>query len=156
MEPSPDTSSTSPTSSQDQERTSKEDARRFVEQLRSAPAEQVMADVFSTLLTAAEVKLGRRDARLLIDVCAISLDHAGRYLSEELRKQVESMLGQLRLGQVSAESHLSEKGDASPNDLSEMPRPPATGARTEAPASRPSSASPSEPSPSSRLWVPGR
>jgi hypothetical protein len=147
---------TSPdTSSEDQREvpapTSEEDARRFVEQLRSTPADEILADVFSTLLTAAEVKLGRRDARLFIDLCTTMLEYADRYASDDLGKQVEKVLGQLRLGQVSAESQVLRKGNAEPNDLRSIPKPPATGAQGESPtAGRPSE------SPSSRLWVPGR
>ena len=106
-----------------------DDAREFVKQLRSAPAERIIADVFSTLLTAAEVKLGRRDARLFIDLCAALLQHAERYVSEDLDKQVESVLGQLRLAQVGAESRRGEKAESEPNDLSRTPTPSPAGAR---------------------------
>ena len=149
MDANPDTGSVDP--QEDAARTSEEDARKFVEQLRSTPAEQIITDVFSTLLTAAEVKLGRRDARLFIDLCTTTLEYAGRYVSDELGKQVENVLGQLRLGQVSAESQMVEKGNSEPNDLSRIPTPSATGARAEAPAGGRSTESPS-----SRLWVPGR
>lgn len=130
---------------------SEEDTRRFVEQLRSAPAEQVLTEVFSTLFTAAEVKLGRRDARLFIDLGAAMLDHAGAHLSDELRSQVEKLLGRLRFGQVSAEGQVAEKGEPEPNDLSRVPVPPAPASRAETP----SGGGPAE-SPASKLWVPGR
>ena len=149
MDSNPDTSSK--TEQEEPGGTSDEEVRAFVEQLRSAPAEQVIAEVFSTLLTAAEVKLGRRDARLFIDLCTSVLEDAGRYVSDELGKQVEKALGQLRLGQVSAESQMSHKGDSEPNDLSRAPTPPTTGARA-----APPTGGPSPESPSSRLWVPGR
>jgi hypothetical protein len=131
-------------------RISAEDARKLVERLRSTPAEEVIADVFSTLLTAAEVKLGRRDARLFIDLCAATFEYAGRFVSEELAKQVENALGQLRFAQVSAESQTAKQGGDEPNDLTRTPTPPATGARAEAPTggSSPQASS-------SRLWVPG-
>ena len=134
----------------DQTGISEEDARKFLEQLRAAPAEEVIADVFSTLLNAAQVKLGRRDARLFIDLCAVVLEHARPYASDELGDQVEKALGQLRLGQVSAESHKAKQDEPEPNDLSRLPTPPATGVRKEASAGDQSA------SPSSRLWVPGR
>jgi hypothetical protein len=121
------------------------------EQARSTPAEQIIAEVLSTLLTAAEVKLGRRDARLFIDLCAAVTDQAGPYLSGELGKQVGNVLGQLRLGQVSAERQRAGDAESEPNDLSSAPTPPATGTRAEA-----QSGDPSTPSPASRLWVPGR
>jgi len=129
---------------------SEEDVHKIVEQLRSAPAEQLIADLLSTLLNAAEIKLGRRDARLFIDLCSVMMDHAGRYVSEELGKQVENALGQLRLGQVSAENRLAKDGEPEPNDLSRIPTPPTAGGPGVAPAGGEST------SPSSKLWVPGR
>ena len=111
--------------------TSESDARELVERLRSAPAEEIITDLFSTLLSTAQVKLGRRDARLFIDLCAQALEYAGRYLSEELGNQVEAALGQLRLAQVSAENE-GAKGEPEPNDLSQIPKPPTVGNRVEA------------------------
>ena len=128
---------------------SEPEAREIVERLRSAPAEEIIADTFSTLLSTAQVKLGRRDARLFIDLCAQALEYAGRYLPEELVKQVETALGQLRLAQVSAENEVA-KGEPEPNDLSRIPTPPAVGNRVEADPGHQSA------SPSSKLWVPGR
>jgi len=134
---------------QDRAGRSEKDARELVERLRSAPAEEIITDLFSTLLSTAQVKLGRRDARLFIDLCALMLDYAGRYLSDELGKQVETALGQLQLGQVSAENEVAKKGEPEPNDLSRIPTPPTTGGRAEASSVNPAS-------PSSKLWVPGR
>jgi hypothetical protein len=121
--------------SRQQDRTdrSEAEARELVERLRSAPAKAILGDLFSTLLSTAQVKLGRRDARLFIDLCALMLEHAGRYLSEEGGKQVESALGQLRLGQVSAESALAKKGEPEPNDLDRVPTPPRTAGRADSP-----------------------
>ena len=126
---------------------SESDARELVERLRSAPAEEIITDLFSTLLSTAQVKLGRRDARLFIDLCAQALEYAGRYLSEELGNQVEAALGQLRLAQVSAENE-GAKGEPEPNDL--RPKPPTVGNRVGA------DSGPQSASPSSKLWVPGR
>jgi hypothetical protein len=123
-----------------------EDPRRLIEQLRSTPAERIVEDLFSTLLTAAEVKLGRRDARLFIDLCAVVHEHAGGYVSDQVSKQVETTLGQLRFAQVSAENEMAKKGDAEPNDLARVP----TTARQASPSPGDRT---SEPQPS-RLWVP--
>lgn len=128
---------------------SEHDARELVERLRSAPAEEIITDLFSTLLSTAQVKLGRRDARLFIDMCAQAVEYAGRYLPEELGKQVETALGQLRLAQVSAENEVA-KGEPEPNDLSQIPKPPTVGNRVDADSGRQTAA------PSSKLWVPGR
>ncbi len=130
---------------------SEEEVHRLVEQLRSAPAEPIIADVLSSLLNAAEIKLGRRDARLFIDLCTVMLEYAERYVSAELGKQVENALGQLRLAQVSAENEIAKKGDPEPNDLGRLPAPPTTGARPDA-----SSSSGGSTAPRSKLWVPGQ
>jgi hypothetical protein len=106
--------------------TSAKDARELVDQLRSAPAEQIVAEAFFMLLNGAQVKLGRRDARLLIDLNTVMLDYARPYLPDQLVKQVKQSLDQLRLGQVSAERTVAAKGQPEPNDLAQVPTPPST------------------------------
>jgi len=96
--------------------------------LRSLPVDQVLGDLLFSLLHAAQVKLGRRDARLLIDVTALAHEHARPYLPGELTRQIDQLLGQLRLGQVSAESHASQQGQPEENDLDRAPVLPPTGA----------------------------
>jgi hypothetical protein len=134
---------------QHQSRPTADDASEIVKQLRSAPAEEIVAEAFFMLLNAAQIKLGRRDARLLIDLSTVMLEHAHDYLPDTLVKQVEQSLGQLRIGQVSAENELAKRGQPEPNDLPRAPTPPATG----------SGGSPSAAASQSRtsgLWVPGR
>jgi hypothetical protein len=124
---------------------SAEDAREYVQQIRSLPVEQIIGDVLFSLLQAAQIKLGRRDARLLIDLSAVAHEHARPYLPDDLTKQVDEALGQLRLGQVSAEGQVSQRGKAEENDLSRVPAPPSAAAPQPPPAPPPS-----------KLWVPGR
>jgi hypothetical protein len=124
---------------------SAEDVREYMQQMRSLPAEQVIGDVLFSLLNAAQVKLGRRDARLLIDVSTVVLEHARSCLPGELTTQVDQVLAQLRLSQVSAEGHVSQAGKPEDNDLDRVPVPPPSGAVQ----------SPAGPAPS-KLWVPGR
>lgn len=107
---------------------SAEDAREYARRLRSLPVDQVLGDVLFSLLNAAQVKQGRRDARLLIDVTAVAHEHARPHLPGELTRQIDQVLGQLRLGQVSAESHASQQGQPEENDLDRAPAPPPTGA----------------------------
>jgi hypothetical protein len=128
----------------EQER-SAEDIREYVQQMRSLPVEQVIGDVLFSLLNAAQVKLGRRDARLLIDVSTAVLEHARPCLPGELTTQIDQVLGQMRLAQVSAEGPASQAGKPEDNDLDQVPAP------------RPSGGvqSPAGPGPS-KLWVPGR
>lgn len=130
---------------EDERARSAEDVREYVQRLRSLPVEQLIADVLFSLLNAAQVKLGRRDARLLIDLSAVAHEHARPYLSDELSKQIDQLLGQLRLGQVSAEGHASAPGEPEENDLNRAPAPPSAGA-----------AQPPAAPASGKLWVPGR
>jgi hypothetical protein len=103
---------------------SAEDARERARQMRSLPAEELVADVLLSLLNAAQLKLGRRDARLLIDLGTVVHEHARPYLSGELAQQIDQLLGQLRLGQVNAESHRGQSGKPEENDLDRVPTPP--------------------------------
>jgi hypothetical protein len=88
----------------------------------------VIADVVFSLLQAAQFKLGRRDARLLIDVSTVAHEHARPYLPGELTRQIDEALGELRLAQVSAESQASTSDKQEHNDLDHVPAPPPTGA----------------------------
>ena len=105
-----------------------QDAREYGRRLRSLPVDQVLGEFLVSLLNAAQVKLGRRDARLLIDVTAVAHEHARPYLPDELTRQIGQMLGQLRMGQVSAESHASEQGQLEENDLDQAPVAPSANA----------------------------
>jgi hypothetical protein len=103
---------------------SAEDVQEYVRRMRSLPVEQVIGDVLMSLLNAAQVKLGRRDARLLIDLSTVAHEHARPYLPAELTTQIDQVLGQLRLGQVSAEGHAGQQAGPEENDLDRVPAPP--------------------------------
>lgn len=133
------------------EQPSEEQVREYLAQLRSVPAEQIVAEIVSGLLNAAQAKLGRRDARLLIDLSTVLVDQARGYVSKDLATEVDQALAQLRLGQVRAEE--SAAGRPEPNDLAETPPPPRAGAGEAGPGGQ--GATPPA-SPSSGLWVPGR
>lgn len=136
-----------------QDQPSEEEVRAYLSQLREAPVEQVLAEVSSALLNAAQVKLGRRDARLLIDLTAGIADGGRDALSEDIIGQLDDALNQLRLAQVEAEKQVSASGEAESNDLGE----PADGAVDSAAEGPASSGTPSAGSDAaSRLWVPGR
>jgi hypothetical protein len=92
--------------------------------VRSLPVDEVLGNVLFTLLDAANLKLGRRDARLLIDVTAVAHEHARPYLPGELTERIDQALGGLRMAQVSAEGHASRQGEPDQNDLDRIPAPP--------------------------------
>ncbi len=124
---------------------SAEDVREYVQRLRSLPVEQVIGETVFSLLNAAQVKLGRRDARLLIDLGAVAHEHARPYLPDQLSRQIEQVLGQLRMAQVSAEGQAGRSGEPEENDLDRVPAPPPAGTAQSTPGEA-----------SSKLWVPGR
>lgn len=135
-------------------------AREYAAQLRSAPAEQIVVELLSGLLNAAQIKLGRRDARLLIDLSAVLHEHARRHLPAELTRQVDQALHQLRLGQVRAEAEAAQR-KPEPNDLPEAPASPAgtsaaPAGTSAAPAGKPVAPPQKQPPAASRLWLPGR
>jgi len=104
------------------------DARDDARRLRSLPVDLVIGDFLFNLLNAAQVKLGRRDARLLIDVTVVAHEHARPHLPGEFNSQIDQILGQLRMGQVSAEGRASQRGQPEENDLNQAPAPPPAGA----------------------------
>lgn len=124
-------------------------------QMREAPAEQVLVEVINVLLQAAQVKLGRPDARLLIDtVAAVAQVAAGR-ADAALLGQVGEAVTQLRLAQVEAEGGASAPGlDAAHAEPGAEPAGPV--GSPAAPQAVPGPASSQSPPAESRLWVPGR
>ena len=54
-------------------------------------------------------------------------EHARPYLPEELTRQIGQVLGQLRLGQVTAEGHAGQRGRPEENDPGRVPAPPPAG-----------------------------
>ena len=129
---------------------SEEEVRAYLAQLRETPVEQVVAEVLSALLNAAQVKLGRADGRLLLDLAASLIEQGGEQLPEELTGQVDDVVAQLRVAQVDAEQQLTGAGDAAPAEEADG----ATASPPPAPGQTPPAGGPSDPS--SRLWVPGR
>jgi hypothetical protein len=108
--------------------------KRTVAVIRVSGRWEAMTRLF-TMLNAAQAKLGRRDARLLIDVSTVAHQHARPYLPDELTKQIDQVLGQLRLSQVSAEGRASRPGEQEENDLDRVPAPPP--AKTQSPGEAP-------------------
>ena len=128
---------------------SEQDAQVLVERLRVAPAAEILTEVLSTLLSTAQVKLGRRDARLFIDLSAVLLEYAKGVVPDDLRGQVDAALGQLRMGQVAAERELADAEASEPGDLPHASPPPQAEGPTTAGSVEP-------PGSGSGLWVPGR
>ena len=135
---------------------SEEELRAYLEQLRAAQPVEVVVQSFGILATAAEVKLGRGDARILIDGMAALLDATAQHLPSEIVTRMRQTVSQLQMAQVQAEQEAttasSTEGQAEP--AAEQAEPSAQQ------AARPSNDRPTDPkgqeSPTSRLWIPGR
>lgn len=139
---------------------SEEEVREYLTQMRGAPASQVVAEVLQGLLNAAQVKLGRNDARLLLDATAAVNDVIRPHLDQQLTSQVDQALSQLRLAQVEAEREVAQSGESEPNDLPSRPGggaggAPPSGGESAPPPSQPPSQPPPD-SPVNKLWLPGR
>jgi hypothetical protein len=145
---------------------SEEQIRAYLAQLRQADVSEIIAQAFSMLAQGAEVKLGRGDARLLIDAVSSLTDTVGDGVDERLRSQMDQVVNQLRMAQVDAEKQLAqlrEEGRLPAEEAGDVPAD--AGAATgdadsspegqAAPSQEPSERS-STPSESSRLWIPGR
>lgn len=142
-----------------------EELRQYLGQMRGAPVGQIVAEVVSALLNGAQVKLGRRDGRLLLDLAALVSENAGPHLDDEFNQQVGDVLNQLRLAQVEAEKEVAEaatQGHEEPNDLGSpagtsepgSAGPPSEGG--DAPRTPPQQPQQQQSSAASRLWTPGQ
>lgn len=83
-----------------------EELRAYFEQLRAAPVHDLLLQAFSVLGTGAEVKLGQRDARVLID-CMEALVTVGGAALEESAEQLSQAVAQLKMAQVQAERQMA-------------------------------------------------
>ena len=152
---------------------SEEQMRQAMGQMRATPVDQFVAGALQELLTAGQVKLGRNDGRLLLDLVAVLSDATRGLVDEQLTQQVDDALSQLRMAQVQTEREIVQaatEGHVEQNDLPRRPAPielkereqPApsdeaadgdTAEGEDAPQQQPSQA---QSSAASRLWVPGR
>lgn len=140
-----------------------EEVRAYVEQLREADAADLVVQAYTMLGTGAEVKLGRPDARVLIDAMAGVVQAAGRSLPEQLVSQLATGVGQLQSAQVQAEQHVAA-GDGAQDGAGAPGAPAAAGpavqptpAAPDGGAERPrTEPAPPAPNPADRLWIPGR
>ena len=135
---------------------SEAEMRAYLEQLREADPAGLVAEAFNLLATGAQVKLGRPDARSLIDSLAGMVQGAGAALPPQIVEQMTAGIQQLQLAQVQAEK-----------DMAAAQPPPEAGAGADAdgggeqsPSGGPTMSSPGQSAAdkrmTDRLWVPGR
>lgn len=131
---------------------SEEELRAYLESLRAAQPVEILVQSFGILATAAEVKLGLSDARVLIDGMTALLDATDRHMPSEIVKRMRQTVSQLQMAQVQAESEAAKGAPAATQEAGSSAQGPAT-------SSTPSDGSAGQQakeSPASRLWIPGR
>lgn len=138
---------------------SEEELAAELGRLREAPLDEVLAQVMSLLANAAQVKLGRRDGRALIDLTAALVQQVRDYAHPQLVGQLDEILPQLQMAQVEAEKELAQavaSGQAAPevNDLGSEPAQERPSDRTPPPTQQPGAAHGGDKQ-GSRLWTPG-
>jgi hypothetical protein len=124
-----------------------EEMRAYLESMRAAQPVEIIVQSFGILATAAEVKLGQRDARVLIDGMEALLNATAGNMPGEIVDRMRQTVHQLQLGQVQAER--AGAGDA--RTAGEAPA--ADRADQQAPPGQPQQ---QHSDPASRLWIPGR
>lgn len=136
-----------------QEGPSEEEVQQYLEQLRSAEASEIIAQAFNMLATGAQVKMGRPDARVLIDALAGVVDNVSQQLPEEVGNQMRESVGQLQTAQVQAEQEAA--GEAAPAGEGEAGGQGA-GAASQQTGGQSSQSTQSGQRMTDRLWVPGK
>ncbi|MGH8932975.1 MAG: hypothetical protein ACRDZO_20715 [Egibacteraceae bacterium] len=132
-----------------QQQLSEEELRQYVAQVREAPVADLLTQAYTMLGAWAEAKLGRGDARALIDGLSGLVQAAASGLPANLAKQMRDGIGQLQLLQVQAEQQLAAREQPSASASQG-----ASGAQAGEP--RPTREPPPEKPMTDRLWIPGR
>lgn len=144
---------------------SEEQMRAYIEQLRAADPSEIIAQAFTLLGTGGEVKLGRPDARVLIDAAAALVEATAGRLPAELHEGMRAGVTQLQTAQVQAEREAGAHADASGREEAAgtkgdaaqgQPSPPPSAPPSAAPRAPQQGGQPSDGSMTDRLWVPGR
>lgn len=113
-----------------------EEIMAMIAQMREMPASNLILQALGLLVSGAEAKLGRPDARQLIDVVAAVVEQAGEHLGDAAN-ELAALVVQLKTAQVQAEAKLAEAGEGGEGDTP-----------------------PQDPGPekkeTDKLWIPGR
>lgn len=143
--------------SQGAEQPTEEELQAYLEQLRAADPAEIVAQAYTMLGTGAEVKLGRSDARVLIDAMAALSDATASALDKDLVERMRNGVVQLQTAQVQAERQAAPGaaagGSPRPGAADASPREPAGAPRQE---QRTAEGEAGGQSLTDRLWIPGR
>jgi hypothetical protein len=153
-----------------------EEIRAYLAQIREADPAAIVVQAYRMLGEGAELKLGRTDARVLIDAMAAITDAVSGKVQAELTDQMRQGVAQLQAAQVQAETQQSGAGDqpapAAGAPTSGAPStggPSSAGAASASGAGAPAGAGKPQQPPTqqggqqqeeenltNRLWIPGR
>jgi hypothetical protein len=136
------------------EQLSEEELQAYIAKLREAPVVDMLSQAYTMLGSWAETKLGRRDARPLIDAMNGLVQGAGAGLPEDLARRMRDGIAQLQLAQVQAEQQLATDPQAQATDPQAAPNQKAAQPKTQ--RSPDSGADQSAQRLTDRLWIPGR
>ena len=141
------------------EQLSEEELRQYFAQLREAPAAELVAQAYTMIGTWAEAKLGRRDARTLIDALSGFVQGAEPGLGGDLATRMRDGISQLQMAQVQAEQQLAaqrpagEAAGAEPRPASQSQAQQSQQRARPQPQAQPQQ---SQGAMTDRLWIPGR
>lgn len=139
-----------------------EEIRAYLGQIREADPAAIIVQAYQMLGEGAQIKLGRSDARVLIDAMAGIADAVGDRLPDDLAGQMKQGVAQLQAAQVQAENEAAE-GRQDPQGQqpsADQPAGPA-GSGGQAPGGQAPGGQPPQPGRqeeklTDRLWVPGK
>lgn len=138
---------------------SEEEIRAYLQQVREADPAAIIVQAYRMLGEGAELKLGRSDARVLIDAMAAVTESVGARLPDELAGQMREGVRQLQAAQVQAEQEQPGGAPAGAADTGPAGAPggqPSPGQPSPAqPSGQPRTSEP-EQKMTNRLWIPGR
>jgi hypothetical protein len=137
---------------------SEEELRAYLEQLRAADPAELLVQAYRLLGTGAEVKLGRQDARVLIDAMNAVVEAVQSRVPPELAGQMRDGVRQLQMAQVQAEREADSgaPGEEQPGQAPGEAQPEGAGRSSERPGGAQPAAGPEGQRMTDRLWIPGR
>lgn len=126
-----------------------EELQAYLAQMREADPAELVAQAFQILAMGAEVKIGRPDARVLIDALVAVVDATKGRVQAQLTTGMTNAVRQLQMAQVQAEREGSSAGEPAAEDT-------AGDARQPGAPSQPGAQQGDEQRRTDRLWIPGR
>lgn len=137
---------------------SQEEMQAYLESVRNADPAEIVAQAFTVLGTGAEVKLGRSDARVLIDAMGALAQATEGRVPAQLTEGMKNGLTQLQMAQVEAERQQPAQQGAGAGQREQAPAGAAGDQAQKGPQQQPqpSQEQGAEQRMTDRLWIPGR